>query len=90
MNQNTKLSDIGNVQNMSIAQIFTLAAQAQARPNERAELEAHRAQQPRESERQELLRLRAQDRQREALQVAQLAASARAEARAWVRSSGGK
>jgi hypothetical protein len=85
MNKNTRLNQIPGIEKMSMMQVLTLAAQAVAMPGDRAELEAfRRAQQPKETGRQELERLRAEASQREARQLAALAAEARQEARDFV------
>ncbi len=85
MNKNTRLNRIPGIEKMSIAQVLTMAAQAVAVPgDEKAELERFRAQQPRETPRQELDRLRAEAGQQQARQLAALAAQARQEARDFV------
>jgi hypothetical protein len=85
MNSSTKLKDVPGIERMSMFQLLTLAAGVQATPgDERAELERFRAQQTKETERAELERLRAEASQREAAQLAALAACARQEARDFV------
>ncbi len=86
MTKNTRLKDIPNIGQMSMMQVLDLAARAQATPgDERAELESYRRARPAvETERRELDRLRAEAGQREAAQLAALAACARQEARDFV------